>query len=98
MTKITKNHYTFIIRRKNKNVRYTFYNSYFEAVYKGEQDRVSYLNLKKVFELNDRYYLCINKNCSFIVLKDGFTKGTAEEFYEFIKTKGNFSVKKIKKD
>lgn len=96
VTKITKESYSYIIRRKNKNVIYNFYNSFFEAKYNGEQDRVSYLKLRKVFELEDRYYLCINKNSSFIVLKSGFTKGESSDFSDFIKSKGNYRVKKVK--
>lgn len=49
--------------------------------------RLKYYKLYKIFDDKNSFYLYINKNYSFVLAKDGFTIGNAEDFYKFIKKK-----------
>ncbi len=93
----TKEQYKNIMSTKSQKVKYVFYDRYFETSYLGDVSKVSYFEIKKVFEISDRYYLYLDKKHACILLKDGFTKGNEEEFREFLDTKGLFRIKKIKK-
>lgn len=93
----SKEQYKTIVRKRADRVKYIFYDKYFETLYQGEVSKVSYFEIKKVFELSDRYYLYLDKSHACIILKYGFTKGEEEEFRAFLDTKGLFRIKKVKK-
>lgn len=83
---------------KEKTFIFKFYENYFKIVDGMEYTQVSYLKLKKVFELNDFFYLYIDKSHAFLISKNGFTYKTAEEFSNFIKRKCWYKFTRIKKD
>ncbi len=94
--KQTKKQYNIVIGRKRDFIVYKFYDRYFETNYNGEESKLYYIEIKKVYELEDRYYMYLNKKYAFILMKDGFSKGTDKEFREFIDTKGLFRIVNVK--
>ena len=49
--------------------------------------KMKYYKLYKVFETETSFYLYINKNYSYVLDKNCFSIGKAEDFYRFIKKK-----------
>lgn len=49
--------------------------------------KLSYEKIKKIKQSKNMYLLILNKNLVVMVNKNGFIKGTCEEFEEFIKSK-----------
>jgi len=72
---------------KEKTFNFYFYDKYFKIRDNLNFDKISYLRLYKVYETQKYFYLYLTKKYSFIINKDGFTQGTAEEFSSFIKNK-----------
>jgi hypothetical protein len=74
------------VKQHMKNT-YTFYDDF--AIISNGKDNVKlkYSKFYKVFEENDRFYLYLDKNHSYILLKNNFTIGNADDFYAFIKKK-----------
>lgn len=93
----SREQYKDVVSRKTEKAIYRFYDRYFESTYQGETTKISYFEIKKVFELSDRYYLYLDKNHACVLLKDSFTKGKEEAFRDFLDTKGLFKIKKVKK-
>lgn len=93
----SREQYKGIARKQSEKAVYNFYDKYFESSYQGETTKISYFEIKKVFELSDRYYLYLDKNHACVLLKDSFTKGKEEAFRDFLDTKGLFRIKKVKK-
>lgn len=93
-----KKQYEGMINKKQKDsyAEYSFFDQYFISSYQGESRKVYYVEIKKVFILKDRYYLYLDKNHACVLLKDGFTKGTEEDFRKFLDTKGFFRMKQVK--
>ncbi len=85
---------------KSDTFKFYFYNNYFKVRDKLNFDKVSYFRLYKVYETDKYFYLYLTKRYSFIINKEGFTQGTAEEFSTFIKNKMLFKYSKCdsKKD
>ncbi len=77
-------------------VIYSFFERYFTTSYHGKNDRIYYIDIKKAFELKDRYYFYIDNRHAFILLKANFTKGSEKDFIEFINKKIRFKIKKVK--
>lgn len=93
----SREQYKNIAMRRVEKAVYKFYDRYFESTYQGEITKISYFEIKKVFELSDRYYLYLDKSHACVLLKDSFTKGKEEAFKDFLDTKGLFKIKKVKK-
>lgn len=74
------------VQQKMKNT-YTFYKDF--AVISNGKDTVKlkYSKFYKIFEEPDRFYLYLDKDHSYILLKNNFTIGNAKDFYSFMKKK-----------
>ena len=72
---------------KEKKFKFIFYKNHFEIHDKKDIFKIYYFKLRKVFETDDFFYLYIDKEHSFLVIKSGFTVGSESEFSEFIKKK-----------
>ena len=72
---------------KEKTFNFYFYDSYFKIRDNLNFDKISYLRLYKVYETQKYFYLYLTKKYSFIINKEGFSQGTAQEFSDFIKKK-----------
>ena len=73
------------IKNKMTNI-YTFYRSATLKV------KLKYSKFYKIYEENDRFYLYLDKNHSYILLKSGFTVGNVNEFYEFLKKRLRYRI------
>lgn len=93
----SKEQYKNVAMRRVEKAVYKFYDRYFEATYQGVTTKISYFEIKKVFELSDRYYLYLDKSHACVLLKDSFTKGSKVAFTDFLNMKGLFKIKKVKK-
>ncbi len=93
----SREQYKSVVSRKTEKAIYRFYDRYFESTYQDETTKISYFEIKKVFELSDRYYLYLDKNHACVLLKDSFTKGNEKAFRDFLDTKGLFKIKTVKK-
>ena len=82
---------------KEKTFKFYFYNSYFKVRDNLQFDTVPYHKLYKVFETNDYFYLYLTKQYSFIIDKNNFTLGSAEEFSLFLKSKFRFRYSNVTK-
>ena len=58
-----------------------------------QYSKVRYFKLYKIFETTDFFYLYIDKEHAFLIDKNGFTFGSAEEFSKFIHKKCLFKYK-----
>jgi len=74
-------------RKKIKEYTFYFYERYIKIKYRKQFERMLYLNITKVFETDDNFFLYTDSKHSIILDKDGFEIGTAKEFSEFIKRK-----------
>lgn len=66
---------------------YEFYKNYFKVKNKDGEAQIFYLNLYRTIETKEFFYIFISRQYAFIISKQGFIKGTAEEFASFIKKK-----------
>ena len=82
---------------KEKVFNFYFYDNYFKIRDKLNSDKIYYLNLHKIYETKNYYYLYMTKKYSFILDKSGFSQGTSEEFSKFLKTKLWFKYSKYEK-
>lgn len=74
------------VQKKMKNT-YTFYDD-FAIISNGiDNVKLKYYRFYKIFEEEDRFYLYLDKNHSYILLKNNFSIGNANDFYPFIKRK-----------
>ena len=79
--------------RKGKKVsgefvnNYEFFKNYFKINNQDGEAQVLYFKLYRVIEAKDFFYIYISRQYAFIVSKQGFTKGTSEEFSNFMKKK-----------
>lgn len=74
------------IKKHMKNT-YTFYDNFVVISNETGKVKLKYFHFYKVFEDNDRFYLYLNKNHSYILLKNNFSIGNSNEFFAFIKKK-----------
>lgn len=74
------------VKKQLKNIYY-FYDNYMKVRNITGVIKLNYYKLYKVFEDNDNFYLYVNKNYSYVISKNGFSVGNANEFYDFIKKK-----------
>ena len=74
------------VQKKMKNT-YTFYDD-FATISNGKDSvKLKYSKFYKIFEETDRFYLYLDKDHSYILLKDNFSIGNADDFYAFMKKK-----------
>ena len=72
---------------------FKFYENFFVITNKLQYSKVRYFKLYKIFETTDFFYLYIDKEHAFLIDKNGFTFGSAEEFSKFIHKKCLFKYK-----
>ena len=72
---------------------FSFYNGNFTVENKNGSFSFRYFMLYRVFETDKYFYLYVNKENAFLLSKKTFSKGTAEEFSEFIKKKCRFKYR-----
>ncbi len=68
---------------KSSFFTFTFYKFYFTV----NGQRFYYFKLHKVFETKEYFYLYVNEDTAFLLSKNGFEIGNANDFSEFIKKK-----------
>lgn len=73
--------------QKEKEFTFTFYEKEFKIRDKINYETIKYRNLYKVFETKDFFYLYSDKTHAYLLDKSGFTKGTVDEFSNFMKKK-----------
>ena len=78
---------------KTQTFNFYFYDKFFKVRDNLDFHKQFYFKLHKVYETDEFFYLYIDKQYSFIVDKSGFTKGTSEEFSNFIRKKILFKYK-----
>lgn len=66
---------------------YSFYENYFVVKNKIGKDKISYYKLYRVFEIENYFYLYLDKINILVLDKSGFLLGTAQDFKKFIKRK-----------
>ena len=66
---------------------YKFYKKYFRAENPDGEAQIYYFKLYKIVETEEYFYLYISRDYAFIMAKSGFTKGTIEEFTNFMRKK-----------
>ena len=69
---------------------FIFYEKNFTVKDKKYISQIKYRNLYKIFDVDDFFYLYLDKTHSFLLQKDCFSKGDYNEFYSFIKKKISF--------
>ena len=74
------------VQQKMKNT-YTFYDDFVIISNGKDTVKLKYYRFYKIFEEKDRFYLYLDKNHSYILLKDNFSIGNVNEFYSFVKKK-----------
>lgn len=77
--------------KKENTFRFKFYDKYFTV----NDIKIYYIELHKIFETKNFYYLYLNTEKAALVNKNGFKIGNPNDFSEFIKKKGIFKYKKI---
>lgn len=73
--------------QQQKSFTFTFYENYLVIRNNLHYESVKYLNLYRIFETSEFFYLYIDKRHSYIVSKSGFFKGSSSDFSNFIKKK-----------
>lgn len=66
---------------------YEFYKNFLRVENVDGKAQILYFKLYRVVETNTDFYIYISRQYAFIVSKLGFTKGTSEEFAQFMKKK-----------
>lgn len=74
------------VQKKLANT-YTFYDNFVTISNGTDCVKLKYSKFYKIFEENDRFYLYLDRNHSYLLLKNKFTIGNASDFYAFIKKK-----------
>ncbi len=74
-------------KQKNKEFTFFFYERHIKVKYKRQFERMTYFEIKKVFETDENFFLYTDDNKSMILDKEGFEIGTSRGFAEFIKKK-----------
>ena len=77
-------------KQKNKEFTFFFYERHIKIKCKRQFERMTYFEIKKVFETDENFFLYIDDKHSLILDKDGFEVGNEKEFGEFIKKKCPF--------
>ncbi len=78
----------------NNTNTFSFFDKNFVVTNNNGSFDYKYFMLHKIFETKDFFYLYVTKENAFLLSKNSFTLGTAEEFSEFLKKKCKFKFKK----
>ena len=84
------------ISDNNTNL-FTFYKNYMRIQNKNGKFDYKYLMIRKAFETEDSFYLYVSKENAFLISKNTFSLGTAEDFSKFAKSKFGIKYKLCKK-
>ena len=84
-------------RRKKEQLKYAFYDDRIEISSDTESSVVKYEAVGSLVETPKAFALYIDKATAFMLPKDGFTSGKAEDFSSFIDKRTGKKVKKVKK-
>ena len=77
-------------KQKDKEFTFFFYERYIKIKYKRQFERMTYFELRKIFETDKNFFLYLGEKNSLILDKKGFTIGNSKDFSEFIKRKCKF--------
>lgn len=80
-------------KQKNKEFTFFFYERHIKIKCKRQFDRLSYFEIKKIFETEENFFLYTDDTHSLILDKDGFEIGNERDFAEFIKRKCPFKYR-----
>lgn len=76
---------------KNKSIIgcesiYLFYKDFFVNIFNNKEIAINFTNCE-AYETEKNFYIVVNKREGFVIGKDGFETGTAEDFTEYLKEK-----------
>jgi len=77
-------------KQKNKEFTFYFYERHIKIRAKRQFERMTYFEIKKIFETDENFFLYIDDKHSMILDKEGFEIGNEKDFAEFIKKKCPF--------
>ena len=80
-------------KQKNKEFTFYFYERHIKIKAKRQFERMTYFEIKKIFETEKNFFLYLDEKHPIILDKDGFEIGTSKEFVEFIKKKCPFKYR-----
>lgn len=80
-------------KQKNKEFSFFFYERYIKIKCKRQFERMTYFEIKKIFETDKNFFLYTDDAHSLILDKDGFEVGNQKDFAEFIKRKCPFKYR-----
>ena len=80
-------------KQKNREFSFFFYDRYIKIKSKRQFERMTYFEIKKVFETAENFFLYTDDTHSLILDKEGFEIGNEKDFAEFIKRKCPFKYK-----
>ena len=80
-------------KQKNKEFTFYFYERYIKIKARRQFERMTYFEIKKVFETEYNFFLYTDSKQSMILDKEGFEVGTSKDFTEFIKRKCPFKYR-----
>lgn len=80
-------------KQKNREYTFFFYEGHIKIKSKRQFERMTYFEIKKVFETNENFFLYTDDTHSLILDKDGFEVGNEKDFAEFIKKKCPFKYR-----
>ena len=80
-------------KQKNKEFTFYFYERYIKIKAKRQFQRMTYFEIKKVYETEENFFLYLDEKHSLILDKEGFEIGTPKKFVEFIKRKCPFKYR-----
>ena len=80
-------------KQKNKEFSFFFYERHIKIKCKRQFERMTYFEIKKIFETDENFFLYTDDNHSLILDKDGFEIGNEKDFAEFIKKKCPFKYR-----
>ena len=83
--------------KNREEIEFSFYNKYFTTKINQKKQKVRYFGIYKVCNDNKNFYLYLDKTHAFIISKNGFIKGTSEEFEKFIMKKCRFKIGRMLK-
>lgn len=80
-------------KQKNKEFSFFFYERHMKIKCKRQFERMTYFEIKKIFETDENFFLYTDDTHSLILDKDGFEIGNEKDFAEFIKRKCPFKYR-----
>ena len=75
---------------------YSFYKNYFTTSNKEGTSTTLYFRIHRVIETKNNFYIYLNKECAFVVSKNGFILGKGMDFSTFLRKKTRLKYKERK--